>query len=193
MTEKITKPNLFASAKKVETKKENKSKIQSLPVTPELEQPLKDYVEAKAECNNWETKKGIAEGFIKEKGKEIYLAEYKKQSRNIGSFKLDEVTLSVQDRYAKIDEQFAGVIKSEFPDVIEETTEYLFNQEILKKNITKISDALQKADIPEEELALLIEAKVVYSVKKGTIGTLAKYGEKMNDLFLAISPIISMR
>jgi hypothetical protein len=187
------KTNLFASAKKVDTKKENKSKVPNLLVTPELEEQLRNYVEAKAQCKDWQTKKAIAEGFIKEKATELYLAECKKNERNIGSFKLGDVTVSVQDRYAKLDEDIAAIVAENFPNVVEKTTEYLFNQEILRKYIEQISEALQKADIPEDELGSLIQAKEVIAVKKGTIDTLPTYGDRMPDLFQAISPIISMR
>lgn len=188
------KINLFASAKKVETKKESKSKTPALPVTPELEEQLKEYSEAKAQNKNWEAKLKMAEGVIKEKARELYLKEYKKQGRNIGSFKLGDVTVSVQDRYTKIDDAMATVVKENFPDAIETNTEYVFNQEILQKYINEISDALQNAEgIPEADLASLIEVNEVASIKKGTIDTLATYGEKMDDLFQAISPIISMR
>src|SRR5919108_5032290 len=104
----------------------------------------------------------MAEGVIKDKARDLFLKEYKKQGRNIGSFKLGDVTVSVQDRYIKMDDEIASVVEQNFPDAIEKTTEYLFNQEILKKYITEISDALQSADgIPVEDLATLIEVKEV--------------------------------
>ena len=194
MSDKTTKTNLFASAKKVESAKESKSKVPSLAVTPELEQHLKDYAQAKIETKNWEAKKTMAEGIIKDKARELFLQEYKKQGRNIGSFKLGTVTVSIQDRYTKMDDNVAEIVAKNFPKVVEKTTEYLFNQEILKKYIDPISEALQSVtEIPEEDLVLLIEAKEVITVKKGTIDTLANYGEQMSDLFQAIAPIISMR
>lgn len=193
MPEKTPKPNLFATAKKVD-KKESKSYTLSLAVPAELEQPLKDYVEAKAQSTNWETKKNIAEALIKERAKELYLEEYKKQGRNIGSFKLGTVTVSVQDRYANMDDSVAAIVAENFPAAVDKTTEYLFNQDILNKYINEISEALQSATgIPAEDLAALIEAKEVTKIKKGTIDTLANYGDKICDLFQAISPIISMR
>lgn len=194
-TDTTTKPNLFASAKKTETKKEGKSKqLPSLAVTPELEQQLKDYTEAKSQNKSWEAKMKMAEGIIKERARDLFLEQYRKQGRNIGSFKLGEVTVSIQDRYTKMDDDIAEMVAQNFPDVIEKNTEYLFNQEILQKYINEISDALQNAEgIPEDEIALLIEAKEIINVKKGTIDTLANYGEKMSDLFQAIAPIISMR
>ena len=194
MSDKTIKSNLFASAKKVETAKESKSKTPSLPVTAELEQHLKDYAEAKLQSKNWEAKKTIAEGIIKDKARELFLLEYKKNGRNIGSFKLGTVTVSIQDRYSKMDDNIAEIVAKNFPKVVEKTTEYLLNQEILQKYINEISEALQSATgIPEEDLALLIEAKEVIAVKKGTIDTLANYGDQMSDLFQAIAPIISMR
>jgi hypothetical protein len=194
MSDKTTKSNLFASAKKVESAKESKSKVPSLPVTPELEQHLRDYAQAKIETKNWEAKKTMSEGIIKDKARELFLQEYKKQGRNIGSFKLGTVTVSIQDRYTKMDDNVAEIVAKNFPKVVEKTTEYLFNQDILKKYIDPISEALQSVtEIPEEDLALLIEAKEVIAVKKGTIDTLSNYGEQMSDLFQAIGPIISMR
>lgn len=187
-----TKANIFASAKKVEPSKE--SKISTFPISPELEQQVNQYMAAKAHVKNWETKKEMAEGVIKEKACELYLQEYKKHGRNIGTFKIGTITVSVQDRYIKMDDNIAAIVAENFPGVIENTTEYLFNQEILKKYIDEISEALQNAEgIPAEDIEQLIVAKEIVSVKKGTIDTLAIYGEKMYDLFQAISPIISMR
>ena len=65
------KSNLFTSAKKVETTKETKGKLPELPVTPEIEQQLKDYTEAKSESKNCEAKLKIAEGVIKEYARQI--------------------------------------------------------------------------------------------------------------------------
>jgi len=188
------KTNLFQSAKKVEGPKDTKSKLPTLPTTTEIDQHLKDYSDAKAECKSWEGKLKMAEGAIKEYARDVYLKEYKRQGRNIGSFKLGSVTISIQDRYSKMEDNIAEVVVQRFPAVIEKSTEYLFNQDILRKYIDVISDALQNASgIPESDLALLIEAKEVVSVKKGTIDTLAGFGDEMGDLFEAIAPIISMR
>lgn len=188
------KANLFSAAKKVEPTKEAKGKLPSLPTTPEIDQHLKEYADAKSESKNLEAKLKISEGVIKEYARGAFLIEYKKQGRNIGSFKLGDITVSIQDRYAKMDENLAQVVSEKFPAVIEKTTEYLLNQEILSKYIEEISDALQSANgIPESDLALLIEAKEVSTVKKGTIDTLATFGDEMGDLFEAIAPIISMR
>lgn len=194
MQKSKSKANLFTSAKKTAPVKEAKSKVVSLAVSSDLELHIKAYKEAKSQCKNWEAKLTIEDGFIKEKARELYLNEYKKQGRNIGSFKLCEVVISVQDRYPKMSDEIASIVAKNFPDVIDKDTEYVFNQEILRKYIDEISDALQSAkDIPEEELALLIEAKDTINVKKGTIDTLAQYGDQMTDLFCAIAPIISMR
>ncbi|GEP97680.1 hypothetical protein [Chitinophaga cymbidii] len=188
------KENIFMSAKKAAPAKEAKSKVISLTISPELEQHVKAYVEAKSQCKNWEAKLSIEEGFIKEKARDLYLKEYRKQGRNIGSFKLADVTVSVQDRYTKMTDDVAAIVAKNFPDVIERNTEYAFNQEILRKYIEEISDALQSAEgIPEDDLAALIEAKDTVNVKKGTIDTLAQYGDQINDLFYAIAPIVSMR
>ena len=192
MSEKVAKPNLFSSAKKKE-KKETKSDTLSLPVTPELEKQLNDYTEAKAQFKTWEGKKKIAEGEIKSHAIELYLKECKAQKRHIGSFKLGPVTVSVQDRYTTLDENVAQALTKNFPDVIETSTEYSFDQVILKKYINEISEALQNAGIPEQDLEALILSTEVTNVKKGAIDTLASYGEKMGDLFQAISPVISFR
>jgi hypothetical protein len=194
MSNQTSKSNLFTSAVKASTAKETKSKVISLPLTDDLEEQLKKYKEAKTAFKNWEGQLQIAEGFIKGKARELYLDECKKQKRNIGSFKLGDVTVSVQDRYAKMEDHVADIVYQNFPDVIESKTEYLLNQEILEKYIDAISDALQSAEgIPQEDLAKLIEAKEIRNVKKGTIDTLPNYADKMSDLFQAISPIISMR
>lgn len=192
MSEKIAKSNLFSSAKKRE-KKESKGDTLSLDVSPELQKQLNDYTEAKEQFKTWEGKKKIAEGEIKSHAIELYLRECKSQKRHIGSFKLGPVTVSVQDRYATLDDNVAQVLVQNFPDIIVTSTEYSFDQAILKKYINEISEALQNSGIPEQDLEALILANEVTSVKKGAIDTLASYGDKMPDLFNAISPVISFR
>lgn len=194
MSEQTTKKNLFTSAKKVESTKESKSKIHTIIAPPDLEPHLKDYKEAKEENKNWEGKKAIAEGIVKEKAKELYLTEYKKLRRHIGSFKLGPVTVSVQDRYSKLEGEAAIIVAANFPEAVETKTEYVFDQELLKKHADKISEALLNAEgIPEDDLVNLIKANEVTIVKPGTIETLSNYGDRMDDLFHAISPVISLR
>lgn len=190
-----TKPNLFAAAKKAEpAPAAAKSKLPQLEITPDLQEHLELYSQAKMEMKNWEAKMTMSEGIIKERAKELFLAEYKKAGRNIGSFKLSNVTVSVQDRYTKLTPEITEVIEANFPAVIETTTTYTFNQTLLEKYMQQISDALTSANIPEEDIANLIVATETKTVKKGTIDTLATYGnDKIADLFQAIAPVVSMR
>lgn len=90
-----TKVNLFALAKKAEPK-EPKSKIASLPVPEDIKKHLTDYKEAKEQHKKWEGKKKLAEGVIKERAIVLFLNECRRTGRNIGSFKLGEVTVSIQ-------------------------------------------------------------------------------------------------
>ena len=123
-----------------------------------------------------------------------FLSEVKKQGRNIGSFKLGNVLVSIQDRYTKMEDHVAEIVAEHFPNVVETSIEYLFNQEILNRHIDIISDALLAVKgIPDEDKAMLIMRKEVISVKSGTIDTLATYGDQMPELFWAISPIISLK
>jgi len=186
------KGNLFANATKVQTSKQAKNKIPSLPVTRELAKHLTQFAQAKLASKKLEAQISMSEAYIKAQATDLYLEQCKKEKRNIGSFKLGEVTISVQDRYAKIEGEIADMIAKQFPDAVDKETQYLFNQEILTKNIEAINDALQSADIPQEDLYQLIKAKEVTTVKKGTIDTLANYGEQMRDLYLAICPTMSM-
>jgi hypothetical protein len=191
--ENIEMENLFESAKKIDSSKGKKSSILSLAIPSELHQPLKDYKNAKTEVKNWKAKLDISESIIKDKAKILYLSACKKHTRNIGSFKLGDITVSVQDRYTNLDETTGPIVQKNFPNAVVKMKEYFFNQEILKKHIVAISNALKKADMPKEDLTLLIQSKEVYSVKKGAIDTLPSYDEEMDDFFQAISPIISMR
>jgi hypothetical protein len=194
MSQQTAKKNLFASAKKVESNKDNKNKAHIIPIPPELEPHVKDFVKAKDEIKNWDAKQKMSEGAIKEKVPELYLAEYKKLRRHIGSFMLGPLMVSVQDRYPTLTDVVAPVVKENFPDVVETKKQYLINQELVEKYGEKISDALLKAEgIPEEDLANLFSVEEVTIVKKGTIETLANYGDQMTELFHAISPIISLR
>jgi hypothetical protein len=192
MSEKVAKSNLFSSAKKVD-KKESKAKKQELETNPELEKILTNYKEAKTNFKTWEGKKKIAEGELKPVAIEMYLKECKIQKRHIGSFRLGDVLVMVQDKYGTMEETVAEVVAENYPEIIDKSTEYLFNQEILSKYINQISEALQGADIPKEDLDKLILAEEKISVKKGAINTLPTYGDKMVELFNAISPQVAFK
>jgi hypothetical protein len=192
MSEKVAKPNLFSSAKKVD-KKESKPAKQSLEITPKIKEILTALSEAKTQFKTWEGKKKIAEGALKPYAIELYLNECKIQRRHIGSFQLGDVLVMVQDRYGTIQEDVATVVEDNFPGIIVRTTEYLFDQEVLAKYFDEISESLQESGIPQEDLEKLLLRKEVISVAKGAIEKLPTYGDKMGDLFTAISPVIAFK
>jgi hypothetical protein len=191
--ETATKKNLFASAKKAEPTTASKSKTPALEVPVHLLPLIAQYKEAKDNLKNWEGKKEMAEGQLKTEASQIFMDECAKAKRNIGSFKLDGLTISVQDKYTKMTPDLKAIVQSHFPEVVETTTTYSFNQEILNKHIEKISEALSAAGLPDEDLENLIVANEETKVKKGTIDLLPQYGDNMSTLFMAISPVVSIR
>jgi hypothetical protein len=188
------KPNLFAAAKKQEpAKTESKSKTPSLAVPDDLLKVAEEYAQAKIQVKSWEGKMTMAEGILKSRSEQLYLEQVEKEKRHIGSFKVGTVTVSVKDQYKKLDDATADLLEAQFPDIIETTTTYGFDQTILAKYIAEISEALSNAGLPDEDLEKLIVKTETRSVKKGTIESLPTYKEQMRDIFQAIAPLVSCR
>jgi hypothetical protein len=197
-TQTKTAINPFATAQKkaTTTKKSDLPTIQ----VKSLDGQVEEFCKIKGDIDDLEAQAKMLEGIIKETAKSQFMETYLSQKSNPGSFKLQgtaekTVTVSVQDKYKSIDENAAAQISREFGDeMIEVSTEYSFNSEILERNFEAIGAALASADISEDDMARLLSQKKVYAIKKGSIDRILISGkERAMELFQAISPIVSVR
>lgn len=98
------------------------------------------------------------------------------------------------DRYIKVNEESAKSLKKTYgDDVVEEEIKFSFNQKMVDKYGKLISDFIQQSDdIEEEDKDEIIEAVKTYSIKKGVIDELDKYGD-VESVFESVKPVVSMK
>lgn len=187
--------NVFAAAKKKESpaKKADKKEI-----LIEDEGKLSQLIKTKMDLENLTTLQKSLDYEVKQLGQAAWIKEYQTLKRRPDSFHLkssktgDKMLIIVMDKYASIDETRAGEIREQFgEDAVEETTEYSFNTEILKKHQEAIGAAIAAMDIPDEDKANLLVVSQKFSIAKGMIERFAEKG--VETAFYNLAPQVQLK
>jgi hypothetical protein len=189
--------SLFEKAKNSsEKKKAEKHEIVSL---PSLEKDLLRLAKLNADIADLEAERVVVDGTVREAGKEAMVDFYKTKKRFSGSLKVIAGKMSflfiTSDRYKKIEEdRFKELQKQYGKKLVEESTTYSFNTEILEKHMDHISKLLMGSKIlSEHEKENLLTASTSYTVKKGTINELVTYGKDIEEMIADIQPVFSIK
>jgi hypothetical protein len=142
---------------------------------------------------------------IKPVAVETFIEQFKERKVRPESFVMQDtdgakVLLIVQDKYAKLTDATHQTLKELYPkkigELVQRTTEFKFNQDILDAHgpvITKaISEAIASMPIPDNDKKKLLKATVTETIKKGTIERLHTYKE-FPTLFSLIKPTIQFK
>lgn len=178
---------------------------------------IKQLEEKEKQKKAVEAKIKLLKSEISEPSVGAYLAEYEKIGRNPGTVMVESVKdgetgqfmLVTKDAYAKIDEERAEELEEMYgeevyEELVEKTTEYSFDANVLEKHFDVISEALDGLDIPEEDKENLLKATEKYKIKSGAIDNLKSLTDKVNsdgdldetsisEMFEEITPIIAMQ
>lgn len=140
--------------------------------------------------------------YLKEVSLNKWLELYKDERGNPGTVIFESVheeeianlMFVPSDRYIKVNEKSAKSLKETYgEDVIEEEVKFSFNQEMVEKYGSIISDFIQQSDdIEDDDKDKIIEAVKLYSVKKGVIDELDEYGD-VKKVFDSVKPVVSMK
>jgi hypothetical protein len=193
-----TKPavNIFAAAAaKPATKTAKKEK--EIVELPELGDKIGRYEEIKAALANLEAEGKMLEGEIKDMGRTAWMQKYTQERKRPESFRLQDATgattlLLVIDKYTKVEDEKRAVLETIDPDLIEVSTQYSFNPDILQKHQEAIAEAIAGMDIPDEDKAAMLVVSQTKAIRKGTIDRLAQY-DNPGVVFDLISPIVQLK
>lgn len=156
------------------------------------------HLELKETMENAKAELELLDGEIKDFGRASYIAQYMKAKRAPENFVITDAGSSVlfiaMDKYLKVTDEKKAMLESYKPELLDEKEEYGFNLELLQKYGDKISAAIEGiVGMSREDKDALITNKTVYTVKKGAIKELAVYGNKLEEVFNAIEPIVSLK
>jgi len=189
---------LFSKAKKVtkpETKKDDKQIVVVPGITPDLERlsELRDLV------SEYTAEMKMLEGTTKELAKEKFVELYQ-DNGNPGSFRLEgdkggKILVIPMDRYITIQEDRADQISEQYgEELVEVKTTFAFNPDVLARNEETISKLIMTCkDITKKDKENLIVAESKFSIAKGSIKNLLKYGGKLKEVFEAINPVFQLK
>ena len=200
-----TKGSLFAkAAKKAETKspaKEDKKvridandptffdKIQTLEV-------LNDRMKAD------KAKADMISDEVRELATSRWTETYQKTGKNPGSVMIEaksnldtaQVMFVPTDRYISINVEKAETLREEYgDDIVEETTTFSFDDEMIQKYGEVLSSLIENSDeIADADKDKIIKAITKFTVAKGTIDVMKNYG-KVSEVMEAVRPVVMLK
>lgn len=191
-----TTTNIFAAAKKIE-KPSAKSKTHKTILAPHLDSKVQRFNELKQMIDNLEAEKSMIEGDIKSFGKEQFCSLFQDTKLRPESFIIQDneganVMFLATDKYTLVSEEKSTFIEQIAPDLLTKKRIFSFDEEILKRNLEAISNAILCADMSEEDKSNLILASEKTEITKGAIDRLAQY-DSVANIFELVNPICMLK
>jgi hypothetical protein len=209
--------NLFAKAKSnaVVTKTSKKSDKPEVRVTAEFfmtkgykraeaieranefNEALAQWADLKQEEANIKAQAAVIEAEVKALGKEAFIDMFTESGNRPETFLIVTDNASAQfitqDNYLKLNETQAEDLTGTYGGgIVEETTVYGFNSDLVNEFGPEISTMLEKSKLPQRAKDNLITAQTTYKVAKGTIDKLNQYGE-VAEVYNAVQPIVQVK
>lgn len=197
--------NLFSKAKltgkKVSTTKTEKASI----VIDDMEffNKVEMLEDVNKKMKSLKAKSDVLSSEIKEMTKEEWIKFYEKTgqypgSLNVESDYVDDQKASVlfvpSDKYVSIKEDRAFELVEKYgEEIVNEETTFSFDQKMVEKYGEVLSALIENCDeIAERDKDKIIKAVTKFSVSKGTINKLGKYGD-VEEVFEDVRPVISLK
>ncbi|MCK9417503.1 hypothetical protein M0Q97_12755 [Candidatus Dojkabacteria bacterium] len=167
--------NLFAKkTAKAPAKKNDKLNVNVS--GKEFAEKLDKFATLKAQIENLESELAMSQEFVKATSIAEFAKLVETKKNNPGSFTLTSdnggtVMFLPTKRYIKIDEAAAENLKETYGEsVVEETTKYSFNTDVLMRNMDVISELIQNStEISEDDKENLIEGITTFTIEKDTL------------------------
>jgi len=189
--------NIFAQAKTGAAKK--KAENHEVVDLPNLEKDVVALAQYKIDIAALEAKASVHDSNIRTAGKDAMVQFYIDKKRFPGTLKIQAGAASFQfitsDRYKMLDEDRFMELASQYgEELVEESTTYSFNTQILEKHMNHISELLMGSDkLSDAEKAELLTSKTSYTVKKGTIKDILTISDDVESLIEDIQPVFSVK
>ncbi len=128
---------------------------------------------------------------------------YDKTGKNPGSVMLEHVNSNddtaqlmfiPQDKYITVNADRAEELRSTYgEEIIEEKTTFSFDNEMIEKYGEVLSSLIESCgEISDRDKEKIIKAVTVFSVAKGTIDKLDKYGD-VSDVMENVKPVVMLK
>lgn len=205
--------NLFnkAKAKSTDTKTA-KSKDKSH-VVPKFDSPVEmaefhaklvKLATLKEQIDKLEAEIKDADSYVRELGMTEFSNLIERTGKRESSFIMTSgqgasVMVVVQDKYKSINEERATYLKETYgEEIVDEVTEFKFNNEVLERNQEAISELIESCDkISAQDKDNLIVGVTKYSVKKGLIDSIYKLskdkGVNVTTLLAEVEPQLQLK
>ena len=201
----VTKGSLFAKAKKegVKTTTAKEDKKIRLTVQDELFfTNIQNLEKLNENMKKDKAKADMISDEIRDVAKDEWTKYYQKTGKNPESVFIEsmsgldtaQVMFIPTDRYITINEEKAELLKETYgEEIVEEKTEFSFDNDMLEKYGDVISDFIQNSsDINDEDKDKIIKAVTKFTVAKGTIDKLKTYGN-VNEIFDVVRPVVMLK
>jgi hypothetical protein len=162
-------------------------------------------VEVNRQIDELSAESSVLSSEVKERSISEFAKLYESTGKYPGSFiikgegmkKLPTASLMFipTDKYIKIGEERFEELKETYgEDIVEENTTYTMDAKLIEQYGELLSDAIAKIKgIPDSDKKKLISAVTSYSVKKGTISELDKFGATIPEMLEEIKPVYQMK
>lgn len=192
--------NLFKAAKEAKPAKAPKATKATLEVT-QIASDLERLAEITKIIDDLNAEAKLLTEGIKNESVNAFVQLYEDTAKYPGSIEINAGMASMlfipMDKYMSINEERALELSSKYgKGIIEETTEYSVNSELVEKYSEELSAMiLRSKKIAEEDKLRLISANTKFAIQKGTIASITeKYEEySVEEVVSDIRPVFSMK
>jgi len=194
--------NLFDKAKSKAPKADKKNDKLNITIKgSEFDTNLIQIAKLQEQIDLLESQLAMSQGYVKDAGMKAFIDAYTKTGGYPGSFILSSdsqasIMFVPSDRYIKCDENRFNDLKDSYgDDVVTEKTEFVLNPILVDKYGEVLSNLIENSlDINDDDKSELIQAKVTYSVSKGSIEKAFTWGKgKVADFISDIQPIFALK
>lgn len=198
--------NLFKAAKeKGATASGAPKKTEVVIKDPKFHLNLSRLADVNRQIDELSAESAVLNGEVKERSISEFAKLYESNGKYPGSFiikaegmkKLPSASLMFipTDKYIKIGEERFEELRGTYgEEIVEETTTYTMDAKLIEQYGELLSDAISKIKaIPESDKKKLISAVTSYSIKKGTISELDKFGATIPEMLEEIKPVYQMK
>jgi len=199
--------NLFSKAKKSAEKAPAKPKDEKVRIKVEdagFFEKIESMEKLQDTIKSAEAKVSMIADEIKDTGKRLWAAKYNQMEKNPGSVMLEarmgediaQVMLLPSDKYITINAERADELRETYGnDIVEESTTFAFDNEMVDKYGEVISNLIEMSDeISEADKAKIIKAVTKFSVAKGTIDKFKVYGgADVFGVMEAVRPVVALK
>lgn len=198
--------SLFEKAKKAAPAKTTKAKDSKVRISvsePTFFEKVEKLEELNDQMKVAKAKADMISDELRDLGKSEWANLYQETGKNPGSVVLEQVNavddvaqflFVPSDKYITITPDRAEELQELYgEEIVEEETTFSFDSVMIEKYGEILSDLIMNsADIAEADKEKIIKATTKYSVAKGTIDNLAKYGD-VTEMMETVKPVVSLK